>query len=172
MALIPLIIAAVETRPEWGQLMLSCCPGRADQDHELGHDLAILKRHKVAAVVTLNDIEELDELGVGFLGRAVREAGMEWFYMPIEDYCRPDAEWERNWLIDGPILRRMIREGRNVHVHCRAGCGRSGTLVARLLVELGICDPEEAIRRTRFARPCAIERPEQEDVVREAKPLA
>ncbi|HRK24022.1 MAG TPA: dual specificity protein phosphatase family protein [Beijerinckiaceae bacterium] len=169
--IIPLIIAAVDTRPEWGQILLSCCPGRADQDHDLDHDIGVLKRHKVAAVITLNALEELDEMGVGYLGRAVHGAGMEWFYLPIEDYCRPDADWERDWLMTGPQIRGMIRDGKNIHIHCRAGCGRSGTLVARLLVELGICDPEEAIRRTRFARPCAIERPEQEDVVREARPI-
>lgn len=169
--IIPLIIAAVDTRPDWGQLMLSCCPGRADQDHDLAMDIDILRRHRVAAVITLTEIEELDELGVGFLGRAVRNAGMEWFYMPIADYCRPDAEWEQNWLDEGPQIRQMIRAGKNVHMHCRAGCGRSGTLAARLLVELGLCAPDEAIRRTRFARPCAIERPEQEAVVREAVPI-
>jgi ADP-ribosyl-[dinitrogen reductase] hydrolase len=56
-------------------------------------------------------------------------------------------------------------------MHCRGGCGRSGTIAARLLVELGLAEPAEAIQKVRFSRPCAIERPEQEAVVLAAQPV-
>ena len=169
---LPLIIAAVDTRPGWGAVMISCCPGRTDMDHDLAMDIASLRRAGAAAVITLTEQDELDELEVPGLGQAVREAEMAWFHLPIVDYGAPNAEWEGWWQTEGPKVRALLRDGRNVHMHCRGGCGRSGMLAARLLVELGICDAEEAMRRTRFSRPCAIETDDQEENVRKTRPAA
>ena len=44
-------------------------------------------------------------------------------------------------------------------------------IAARLLVELGV-PPEQAIESVRSARKGAIETPDQEDVVRQAKAIA
>lgn len=170
--IVPLKIAAIETRPDWGKLLISCCPGRTDLDHDLAIDIEVLGLAQADAVVTLSDDEELDELGVPNLGATVEAAGMRWFHLPFDNYCIPEPHWEDEWLEQGPEVRAMIRAGRNVHIHCRAGCGRSGMLIARLLVELGLCNATEAIERTRAARPCAIEREEQEDVVFHTRPLA
>ena len=164
-----LIIAAVETRPGWGRVMISCCPGRTDMDHVLPLDIDALKRAGAAAVVTLTEHEELEELEVPGLGQAVREAGMEWFNLPITDYGAPDLAWEQRWLHHGKQVRAILRGGGNVHMHCRGGCGRSGMLAAAMLVELGVCDAEEAIKRTRLARPCAIETDDQEEYVRHTR---
>lgn len=170
--IVPLIIAAIETRQGWGKILLSCCPGRTDLDHDLAIDLEILGMQHVSAVVTLCEEDELDELGVPNLGAAVRDAGMQWVHMPFDNYCTPEPSWEDDWLDEGPKVRALLRDGQNVHIHCRAGCGRSGLLAARLLVELDLCGAEEAIRRVRFSRPCAIEREEQEDVVYATRPIA
>ena len=51
-------------------------------------------------------------------------------------------------------------------VHCGAGLGRAGTLLAAYLVSQG-CDAEEAMARVRRARPGSIETIEQEQAVRE-----
>ena len=58
----------------------------------------------------------------------------------------------------------MLREGRNILVHCRGGLGRAGTIAARLLIEIGI-DPKIAISEVRAVRPGAIETVEQEKYV-------
>lgn len=170
--IVPLAIASVETKEGWGQLLISCCPGRTDLNHDLAIDIEMLQMKHAEAVVTLSDDEELDELGVPLLGPALEAAGMRWFHLPFDNYCVPEPHWEDEWLEHGPEVRALIREGRNVHIHCRAGCGRSGMLIARILVELGLCQPAEAIARTRAARPCAIEREEQEDAVFHARALA
>jgi len=168
----PLIIAAVETRPGWGRVLISCCPGRIDLDHILSDDIDALRRAGASAVLTLTEAEELDELEVGGLGAAVQAAGMGWHHLPIVDYGAPDAAWEAGWRTVGQDLRARVRQGRDVHMHCRAGCGRSGMIAARLMVELGVCNPGEAIVRVRRARPCAIEREEQEQAVHAARPVA
>ena len=82
--IVPLIIAAIETRPGWGRILLSCCPGRTDLDHDLAIDLEILGMQHVSAVVTLCDDDELDELEVSGLGIAVRNAGISiGFRLPL-----------------------------------------------------------------------------------------
>lgn len=165
----PLIIAAVDTKPGWGRLLISCCPGRTDLEHILSEDIEALQRAGASAVLTLTEMDELEELEVPGLGAAVRAAGMDWYHLPIVDYGAPDANWEIGWYEVGRAIRDRVRAGRDVHMHCRAGCGRSGMVAARLMVELGICAADDAIRRVRFARPCAIEREEQEDAVRASR---
>ncbi|HRJ70466.1 MAG TPA: phosphatase [Beijerinckiaceae bacterium] len=167
----PLIIAAVETRPGWGRLLISRCPGRTDLDHDLDYDLDAIRRAGASAVVTLVSDEELDELGVAAMGAAVRQRDMEWFHLPIEDYNTPDDEWERRWTESGAQLRALIRGGRTIHLHCRGGCGRAGMTAARLLTELG-AEPAEAIARVRGARPCAVETEAQEAAVMAVQPQA
>lgn len=86
---------------------------------------------------------------------------MLWFHIPIVDVSTPDDTFERQWDVTGAELRTLLRNGRDVLVHCRGGLGRAGTIGARLLIELGM-EPTAAIRKVRSARPGAIETPEQE----------
>lgn len=157
----PIIIAAVRTRPGWGDILISRCPGRTDLDHDLDYDLDKVHRAGASAVVSLISEDELEELGVAAMGAAVRARGMDWFHLPIADFDTPDHVWEQQWDAIGATLRRRIRQGRSVHLHCRGGCGRAGMTAARLLTELG-AEPAEAIARVRSARPCAVETEAQE----------
>ncbi len=117
----------------------------------------------VAALVSLLPIEEARRLGLdlGALGEACGAQGIRWEHLPLADFAVPDAAFEHAWRALGPLLRGLLEGGRGVAFHCRAGLGRSGTIAARLLVELGL-EPEAAIARVREARPGAIETVEQE----------
>jgi atypical dual specificity phosphatase len=57
-----------------------------------------------------------------------------------------------------------LAEGKRVLVHCNAGIGRTGTLLACFLVHQG-AKPDEAVRRVRSERPISLETQEQVDVV-------
>jgi hypothetical protein len=109
----------------------------------------------IAALVSLLPVAEARSLGldIGTLGRVCTGLGIRFEHAPLPDFAVPDAAFERDW--------RGLAEGRGVAFHCRAGLGRSGTMAARLLIELGL-RPEEAIARIRAARPGAIETAEQE----------
>jgi atypical dual specificity phosphatase len=61
-------------------------------------------------------------------------------------------------------IRDAIQRGTRVAVHCGAGLGRSGTLLAAYLVSEG-SSPDVAIEEVRRARPGAIETLEQERAV-------
>jgi ADP-ribosyl-[dinitrogen reductase] hydrolase len=167
----PLQIAAISAGSTYGRVGITFCPGKHDPgamtgywDRDLALDLDAIRNWGAAAVVTLMERQELTLLRVERLGEEVRRRGMLWFHLPIVDVSTPNEAFERQWDAAGDELRTMLCSRRDVLVHCRGGLGRTGTIAARLLIELGM-DPATAIRQVRAARPGAIETPEQERYV-------
>jgi ADP-ribosylglycohydrolase len=64
--------------------------------------------------------------------------------MPIPDHGVPADE--RYMAEIQSELDKLLADGRRVYVHCRAGIGRTGTVVACHLIEQGL-NPEDALRR-------------------------
>ena len=163
----PLEIAAIETGLP-GRIGVTFAPGK-QKDYavsgtlrrDLGADLDAIVLWGAAAVVTLVEDPELEELKIPHLGREVRSRGLLWFHLPIRDYDIPGLAFEAAWPEDSARLRALLREGKHIVVHCQGGLGRSGMIAARLLVELG-ADPDRAMKKVRAARPGAIETPSQE----------
>ncbi len=89
-------------------------------------------------------------------------AGMAHLHLPIPDFSPPSPEARDRAMefIDGHLT-----EDRGVLVHCGAGYGRTGTILACFLVHCGV-HPEEAIDLVRISRPGSIETAAQEDAVR------
>jgi protein-tyrosine phosphatase len=160
-------LTRIAAHPASGWISIGPCPGRSDQNRNLAADIASIRSSGVISVVTLCEQGELDELGVGAIGRAVVSSGLDWRHLPIPDFGAPSPTWDMLWQNSGPLLRGHLRAGHGVHLHCRGGCGRSGMIAARLMVELGAA-PADAIERVRAARPCAIETDEQEAAVHRA----
>jgi ADP-ribosyl-[dinitrogen reductase] hydrolase len=166
----PLQIAVVSALGVPGAVGLTLCPGKKDWaggwDRDLETDIAAIRAWGAEIVVTLVENREFLLLGVVNLLESVSRHGMKWVHLPIRDMSVPDEIFEMNWRTAGAELRRVLRRGGSVLVHCRGGLGRAGTIAARLLVELGM-EPEAAIRAVRDARsPQAIETPEQERHIR------
>jgi len=113
--------------------------------------------------------QEFAFLRVPKLGEEVARRNMSWFHLPIADGGTPDDQFEHRWDTDGEKLRSMLKKGSDVLVHCRGGLGRSGTIAARLLVELGT-EPTTAIAMVREVRPGAMEAPNQESFVMNIRP--
>ncbi|MGE3854868.1 MAG: dual specificity protein phosphatase family protein, partial [Planctomycetota bacterium] len=114
------------------------------------------------------DLAELrDQFGIGVLislterpldAQVVTDAGMDYHHLPIPDFRPPTPA-----TIDRAV--QVVRDARNdgtaVAVHCAAGVGRTGTILACVLVAHGH-DPDAAIDLVRELRPGSIETPEQE----------
>jgi ADP-ribosyl-[dinitrogen reductase] hydrolase len=104
------------------------------------------------------------------VGAVCAALDVAWHHLPIDDFNAPDAAFEAGWEQAGAVLRDHLRSGRRVLVHCLAGRGRSGTIAARLLVEVGAASPDQAIEAVRAVRPGAVETPDQEAHVRASRP--
>lgn len=173
----PLRVAHVRAGPALGSVGLTLCPGKKQSvsvsgtwQRDLDTDIDALQQWGAAAVVTLMPQHELQAVRADGIGTACEVRGIEWHHLPIQDVDVPDAAFETAWLYSGLRLREHLRAGRNVLLHCRGGLGRSGTIAARLLVELG-WEAGAAIRAVRTQRTGAIETHEQEAHVRSAQPM-
>lgn len=122
----------------------------------LGHDISnvvVLVRKSEAKQLTGRDLE-----GV------YRKLGLKVLSLPIEDYGVPDMDEVRE-TVSGILSR--LRAGVNIAIHCHAGIGRTGMLVACLAKNGLGYSPEDSIQWVRQYIPGAIEVPEQEKLVRE-----
>ncbi len=127
-------------------------------------DLDVIRAWGAAAVVTLIRAGEPPAPQLDDLRREVEARAIEWHHAPISDGDIPDADFESCWRHVGARVRALLREGQSVLVHCLGGFGRSGTIAARLLVELGE-NPRSAIQRVRSSRPGAIMTEKQKQYV-------
>ena len=82
-------------------------------------------------------------------------------HLPVLDFTPPTPEQLEQGVA---AIEQAIAAGRKVAVHCEAGLGRTGTLLACYLVKQGL-DPSEAIARVREVRPRLVETPEQEAAI-------
>ena len=123
-------------------------------------DIELLGEWRPSLVVTLTTIEEMAAHGAAQLGLHIQEHGARWVHLPIADYGVPSPEFEAKWPDVSRSILAALNGGGRVLVHCRGGCGRSGMIVLRLMIEAGEASVE-ALERLREVRPCAVETKEQ-----------
>lgn len=112
-------------------------------------DLPLLAEAGIGAVVSLLNIPG-DEV-------VYCSAGFGYHLMPIPDGAEPTIE---QFVLFLRFFREQRAVGRIVAVHCAAGLGRTGTVLAGYLIATG-SSPEAAVSRIRAIRRGAIETSQQ-----------
>jgi len=87
--------------------------------------------------------------------------GIDLLHLPVPDFSAPSDEVIEEFLARARFYRH---EGKAIVVHCGAGIGRTGTMIACYLVDQGM-EPADAIELVRKKRPGSVETPEQERAV-------
>jgi len=93
----------------------------------------------------------------------LREVGLRGVHIPLHDMSAPSFDEISRFVA---TLSSLLDAGQRVAVHCGAGLGRTGTMLACYLVSTGR-SAEEAIAAVRRKRPGSVESPAQERAVRD-----
>jgi atypical dual specificity phosphatase len=91
----------------------------------------------------------------------VNDAGILMVHEPIPDYHAPTLEQLERCV---ESIHKAHAQKMGVGVHCHAGIGRTGTILAAFLISQGKT-MRDALRELRAMRPGSVETNEQEDVL-------
>lgn len=144
-----------------GDGILAICglPGAAgDYDGDLAH----IHDWRPGLVISLTEDSECAAVGAQDLGADLQAMGCRWVHLPVTDFQAPSEAFISHWAPVAQAARAALSGGGRVLVHCRGGCGRSGMVALRLMIESG--EPGRvALARLRAVRPCAVETEPQMD---------
>jgi len=152
-----------------GRLGLTIAPGKQNLgmqfrwDRSLAEDLDRLRHHyHTDILISLIEKPEFAELKIEDLFAEVEQRGMRSRWFPIPDFGTPASLAALSTLVEKILFE--VAQGETVVVHCKAGLGRSGLVVAACLVALGY-SAREALAIVRRSRPGTVETPAQEAFV-------
>jgi atypical dual specificity phosphatase len=118
-------------------------------------DLAWLRKHGIDILISLT--EETPTR------RGINDAGLLSVHIPISDMAAPTQVQLKHAV---ETIERATASKMGVAVHCAAGLGRTGTILAAYFVQKGM-HAVDALDHVRRMRPGSIETSEQEEAVLE-----
>ena len=140
-----------------GTLALTSMPGRGG---DYAEDLDTISDWKPGLVISMTTDVEMLQDGAQSFGSDIQGRASRWVHLPVEDFGAPSQAIQNRWENVSTTARHALSGGGRVLVHCRGGCGRSGMVVLRLMVECGE-EADTALTRLRALRPCAVETEDQ-----------
>ena len=117
------------------------------------YDFEFLKENGFEAIVSLTEFPLNEAL--------VEEFGFSVKHIPVRDFEAPTLEQVKDFIA---FAEKARVEGKKLVVHCDAGMGRTGTVLACYLVSKGY-NAAKAIEEVRVKRPGSVETIEQEELV-------
>ncbi|HLZ55575.1 MAG TPA: dual specificity protein phosphatase 23 [Ktedonosporobacter sp.] len=111
--------------------------------------LALLKAKGIGALLSLAESPLAPD--------RLAASGLQAEHLPVADFTAPTIPQIEQAI---EIINRFLAQNIPVAVHCAAGLGRTGTILASYLVSQGL-SAQDAIERVRSLQPGSIETPDQ-----------
>jgi atypical dual specificity phosphatase len=126
-------------------VLAGCSRPGAGRDGDVDRDLAALCNYGIGALLTLTE--------TALPWGALERHGIRGLHLPVDDFQAPTTTQMLDALA---FLDEARAAGRAVAVHCLAGQGRTGTVLAAYLIRGGLSS-QQAIAEVRAICPGAIE---------------
>ncbi len=123
-------------------------------------DLPFLQSLDIAGIICLQEKNTSEEIA--------QLLDIAYLHRPIQDYSIPSPE-DLPEILKFLSHQQKLKPNLPVLIHCTAGNGRTGTILASIVKLLDQVGAEEAISKIRNVNPLAIETKEQEDFIKELK---
>ena len=108
----------------------------------------------IRSVITVREVPLPDEW---FNGNDI-----SYLHLRVEDFDAPSIE---DLVMSVSFIEEQLRSNKPVMVHCAAGKGRTGTVLAAYLVKNDNLNAKEAIEKLRIIRPGSVQSVAQETAV-------
>lgn len=118
---------------------------------DIGYDLDLIRSAGVTHLVTLT-MEPLPK-------EPLLEHGLQSIFFPIEDMDAPTEEQAAKLCAQ---VQALLGQNQVIGFHCKAGLGRTGTMLASYLVWEGVA-PEAALQQARTVEPNWVQSAKQEN---------
>jgi len=135
-----------------GQLAGCSRPGA--HGASIASDLTVLREQGIESVLTLTETP--------VLAHELEAAGLDALHLPVDDFHAPTTQQMLQAL---EYIDASLAENMPVAVHCLAGQGRTGTILAAWLLRSGL-SADDAISEIRALTPGAIESVPQVEALR------
>lgn len=121
--------------PNGAKLLFTPCPGI--KAVSLEQSLLQLKQQSVSMLLTLMFDKEMVENNAIRLPQLCNIYKIPWLQLPIIDDEAPQEPFNQAWQKNKDLILNEINNQGVVAIHCKGGTGRTGTVIALLLLQLG-----------------------------------
>ncbi|MCQ8879124.1 dual specificity protein phosphatase family protein [Pseudoalteromonas shioyasakiensis] len=135
------------------KLIFTPCPGT--KQASLEESVLTLKQANTSMVLTLMYDHEIAQNNIQQLPNLCAEHDITWLQLPILDDEAPDQEFEGQWSQYKDTIIEAINNKATIAVHCKGGTGRTGLVIALILLTYG-WPSDKIVRQVQTIRPKAL----------------
>jgi len=136
------------------QLIFTPCPGTKAVNLE--DAISTLKNAGTHILISLMFDAEMEENSVLSLPGECVKQDIQWLQFPILDDAVPNEIFEAQWQANKAHILETLDNKGSVAVHCKGGTGRTGLVIALILLALG-WSSEKVIAEVQKIRPKALQ---------------